>query len=189
MDTISSRESDTNYLPLAGVIAGVAALLLAVFAFVQIRSLKKEVDDLKGLGDRVGGIETQVSQATNAVQVANNAAQVANETRNSLMNVARDTNNSFKQVSDQLGELRTRLESRPAGPARTAGGNTTPGGNTATQTPPPTAGTDEYIVKSGDTGAKIAANAGVKLSDLMAVNPDVNWNRMHVGQKIKLPKK
>jgi LysM repeat protein len=186
MDTISSREPNTNYLPLAGVIAGVAALLLAIFAFVQIRSLKNEIADLKGFSERVGSLETQLSQATNAVQVANNAAQVANETRNSLMNVARDTNNSFKQVSDQLGDIRTRLESRPA-PPRASGGTATPG-RSATTTPP-TAGTDEYIVKSGDTGAKIAANAGVKLSDLMAVNPDVNWNRMLPGQKIKLPKK
>jgi LysM repeat protein len=45
------------------------------------------------------------------------------------------------------------------------------------------------VVKSGDTGSKIARNAGVSLSDLLAVNPGVNWNRLAVGQKIKLPQK
>jgi LysM repeat protein len=188
MDTISSREPNTNYLPLIGVIAGVAALLLAIFAFVQIRSLKNEIADLKGFGERVGGRAPQVSQATNAVQVANNAAQVANETRNSLMNVARDTNNSFKQVSDQLGELRTRLESRP-GPARTTGGTTTPGGTTTTTTPPPTASSDVYVVKSGDNGQTIIRTTGFSQSQLEAVNPGIEWRKLHVGQKIVLPKK
>lgn len=181
MDTISSRESNTNYLPLAGVIAGVAALLLAIFAFVKISSLKNEVAELKDLSARVGGVETQISQTANAVQVANNAAQVANETRNSLLRVAGDTNNSFKQVSDQLGELRARLDKVPARVQAAASG--------AAASASAVAGPDEYVVKSGDTGSKIASANGVKLSDLMAVNPDVNWNRMHVGQKIKLPKK
>ncbi len=182
MDTISSRESNTNYLPLAGVIAGVAALLLAIFAFVKISSLKNEVAELKDLSNRVSGIETQVSQTANAVQVANNAAQVANETRNSLMSVARDTNNSFKQVSDQLGELRTRLDKAPARPA--------PAQGSKTAQPAVAAGPGEYIVKAGDTsGTKIAAANGVSLADLMAANPDVDWRRLKIGQKLNLPAK
>jgi LysM repeat protein len=51
------------------------------------------------------------------------------------------------------------------------------------------AGPDEYIIKSGDTGAKIARERGVSLADLQTVNPGVNWTRLAVGQKIKLPKK
>ena len=48
---------------------------------------------------------------------------------------------------------------------------------------------DEHIVAGGDTGAKIARAKGVSLADLQAVNPGVDWAKLKVGQKIKLPKK
>jgi LysM repeat protein len=44
-----------------------------------------------------------------------------------------------------------------------------------------------YVVKSGDTGVKIARDNNVSLTALMAANPDVNWNRLNVGQKINIP--
>lgn len=45
-----------------------------------------------------------------------------------------------------------------------------------------------YVVKKGDTLAKIAKNLGVKESDLKAANPQVkNFNRIFVGQKLNLP--
>lgn len=180
MDTISSRESNTNYLPLAGVIAGVAALLLAIFAFVKISSLKNEVAELNKIADRVAGVESQVNQVANA-------AQVANDTRNNLMNVARDTNNSFKQVSDQLGEIRGRLDkveaARPAvtqrPPAQQAGGAATPA----------TPSGDVYVVKSGDTGTSIFRTTGFTQAQIEAVNPGIDWRRLHVGQRVVLPKK
>jgi LysM repeat protein len=52
-----------------------------------------------------------------------------------------------------------------------------------------TAGPDEYIVKGGDTGYKIATANGVSVADLQAVNPGVSWTALKVGQKIKLPAK
>ena len=37
--------------------------------------------------------------------------------------------------------------------------------------------------------AKIARDHGVSLPDLMAVNPGVNWSKLKVGDKLKLPQK
>jgi LysM repeat protein len=51
------------------------------------------------------------------------------------------------------------------------------------------AGPGEYVVKSGDTGVKIARANSVAIGDLQAVNPGVNWNSLKVGQKVKLPQK
>jgi LysM repeat protein len=48
--------------------------------------------------------------------------------------------------------------------------------------------TTTYKVKSGDTGAKIASANGVTLAKLKAANPGVNWNRLSVGQTIKIPR-
>lgn len=50
-----------------------------------------------------------------------------------------------------------------------------------------TAGPGEYIVRSGDTGAKIARKAGVNVRDLQIANPGLEWTRLYVGQVIKLP--
>jgi LysM repeat protein len=51
---------------------------------------------------------------------------------------------------------------------------------------PPAGGT--YVVKWGDTLAKIAARIGVKLSSLLAVNPQINNpSLIYAGQVINLP--
>ncbi|MDF9828433.1 LysM repeat protein [Ereboglobus sp. PH5-5] len=187
MDTISSHESNTNYLPLAGVITGGVALLLAIFAFVQVKSVKNDIADIRSLSDRVAGIETQLSQVAGAVQVANNANQVASNTHNSLMTVARETNASFRTVTEQLTALRDRLDkmgtratTRP--PQQAAAGN-------ATAAAPVEAGTDVYTVKSGDNGTKIFRATGFSQAQLEAVNPGINWSRLAIGQRIVLPKK
>ncbi|MDE3084096.1 MAG: LysM peptidoglycan-binding domain-containing protein, partial [Verrucomicrobiota bacterium] len=46
-----------------------------------------------------------------------------------------------------------------------------------------------YIVKSGDSLAKIARANGVSLADLEAANPGVDPKRLKIGQKINLPAK
>jgi len=54
---------------------------------------------------------------------------------------------------------------------------------------PAVAGPGEYLVKKGDSGMSIAKGNGVSLADLQTVNPNVNWHKLAVGQKIKLPAK
>jgi len=43
-----------------------------------------------------------------------------------------------------------------------------------------------YTLKPGDTGAKIARTNGLLLADLLALNPDVNWAKLKVGQVVKV---
>ncbi|HRE84482.1 MAG TPA: LysM domain-containing protein [Opitutaceae bacterium] len=54
-------------------------------------------------------------------------------------------------------------------------------------TPPPQPSPGIYVVKPGDTGAKIANLQKVGLADLLAANPGVNWARLTVGQQIRVP--
>ena len=54
---------------------------------------------------------------------------------------------------------------------------------------PAVAGPGEYIVKSGDSGSKIARANECTLADLEAVNPTVTWTHLKVGEKLKLPEK
>jgi hypothetical protein len=45
-----------------------------------------------------------------------------------------------------------------------------------------------YLVKAGDTGARIAKRFEVTISDLMALNPGVRWDRLKVGQIVRVKK-
>jgi len=54
---------------------------------------------------------------------------------------------------------------------------------------PVVAGPDEYVVKAGDSFAKIARAHGCSIADITAVNPGVSSSSLKIGQKIKLPKK
>jgi FOG: LysM repeat len=179
MDTIS-RENN-SILPLAGVIAGAAALLLAVVALFKLNSAGKEIANLKeDLNSRLMSVENQLSTSASA---GDEARRIAIQLRNDNNRLKEDINKAFGDVANELGAIRGELaKAQTARPASSGGSN---GGSKAA----PVAGPDEYLVKSGDTGVKIAREHGVSLSDLQAVNPDVNWNRLKVNDKIKLPKK
>lgn len=43
-----------------------------------------------------------------------------------------------------------------------------------------------YVIRAGDTGLKIAHTHGLTLAGLSALNPGVQWNRLKVGQRIRL---
>ena len=46
--------------------------------------------------------------------------------------------------------------------------------------------TGKYVVRSGDTAAAIARLLDVPLSDLEKLNPAVPWNRLRIGELIKI---
>ena len=47
------------------------------------------------------------------------------------------------------------------------------------------AGPGEYVVAKGDTLGGIAKKVGISLKVIQELNPDVNANRMQIGQKLK----
>jgi LysM repeat protein len=170
MDTIS-RENN-SMLPVGGIIVGVIALLLGGYSAIKLSSVGKTVAAHEEKLGRVEMVEAQVGSA----------AATSEKAARDVSALTRSTQDAFNQVGAELGNLRagiTKLEESAKAPVRAA----------AKGGAPAVAGPDEYVIKSGDTGAKIARERGVSLADLLSVNPDVNWNRLNVGQKIKLPKK
>lgn len=87
-------------------------------------------------------------------------------------NVVDDVNNRRKnfQLSDADGSNRT--TSSAASSSRPSSTSTS---------------SEIYKVRSGDTGAEIAKAHGVSLSALMSANPNVDWRRLNIGQKINIP--
>jgi len=174
MDTIS-RENN-SFLPLAGVIAGALALLLAIVALFKLSAAGKEITALKeDTNSRIMSMESQVSSA----------AQTASEAKTGIASLQRGTQDGFNTVAEQLGTVRTdiaKIQESLLKPKAAAG----PSGAAKA---PAVAGPGEYLVKSGDIPSKIAKANGVSSADLIAVNPGVNWKSLKVGQKLKLPQK
>lgn len=162
---------------MGALIAGVLGLLLGGYAAVV--AVPKANKTLAQHEEKLAKMDEITTQATTA---ATDAA------KREVQAVRKETNDAFATVGNYLSELQksvTKLEDaqkKPAAHTTAAGGSKT--------SEPPVAGPDEYIVKPGDTsGAKIARDHGVTLSDLMAVNPSVNWTKLKVGDKLKIPQK
>ena len=174
MDTIS-RENN-SYLPIAGIGVGLLAILLSIVALVSTNKLSKKVPE--GLADSVAKIDVIESEARSATS----SAEKANSSINTL---GRQTNDAFQAAAAQIAEVRgevAKMQESSKPKAAAAGAKGAAKG-------PAVAGPDEYVVKAGDGGAKIAKANGVTLADLQAVNPGVNWTKLKVGEKIKLPAK
>ena len=170
MDTISSREN-SNILPVAGVIIGVIALLLSIIAFVKVNSANTKIAAHE---EKLTALDTQVSTASASAEQA----------KTDIRKLTSQTQDAVTQLSGMIGETNGRVtkieEAQKARPAASAKGKSGE---------PAVAGPGEYIVKKGDTGASIARANGATLTDLKTVNPEINWNKLSVGQKVKLPKK
>lgn len=172
MDTIS-RENN-SYLPVAGVLVGVIAIVLSVVALAKINSAKKELS---------AQIEPITQRVDEAESTARNAAASADKASGSVNKLASDTQAAFTQVAQELGNIRgeitkvqeAKVAKAPAKDGKAAG--------------PVVAGPDEYVIKSGDTFAKIARAQGTTIADIQAVNAGVDSSKLKVGQKIKLPAK
>ncbi len=171
MDTIS-RENN-SMLPVGGIIVGVIALLLGGYSAIKLSSVNRTMAANEEKMARFDTLESQ-SSAT--------AAASEKSTRD-LSALTRSTQDAFNQVGAELGNLRgsiTKLEEAAKAPVKVTA---------KTRGAPAVAGPDEYIVKAGDWGTKIAQAKGISWSDLQSVNPGVNWNNLAIGQKLKLPKK
>ena len=160
---------------MGGIIVGVIALLIGGYAAITVSKLKTQV---AGHDEKITKIDAIENQATTA---ATDAAKANRD----VAQVRKETNDAFQTVGNFLTELRTsvtKLEESQKKPTHVAGG--APKSNE-----PVVAGPDEYVIKPGDTFSKIGAAMGVKPADISAVNPGVDSSKLHVGQKIKLPKK
>jgi len=173
MDTIS-RENN-SMLPVGGIIVGVIALLIGGYAAITVSKVNTALAAHEEKLAKIESIESQVS-----------AASAASDKNGKTINeVARQTQEGFNTLTNMLGDLRTSVtkleeQKKPTAPVAGKKGPVEPA----------VAGPGEYVVKPGDTsGAKIARDHSVSLSDLMDVNPSVNWTKLKVGDKIKLPQK
>lgn len=176
MDTIS-RENN-SMLPVGGIIVGVIALLLGGYSAITLSKVNRSITELQPKVDKIDSLENSIGTA----------AATAEKASKDIQNLTRSTQDAFNQVGGELGSLRaglTKVEEATKKPAPAPVGEK--GGKKGEA---PVAGPGEYVVKKGDvSGTAIARANGVSVADLQAVNPGVNWSKLAIGQKLKLPKK
>jgi LysM repeat protein len=157
---------------MGGVIVGAVALIIGGYAAVSLSHVKAT---LAAQADKVARIDDIASQVSSAAAASDKAARDITTLQNSTQAAVNQLGTELATIDEKLKHM------EEAHVAKAAKGGK--GGE------PAVAGPGEYIVKSGDSGAKIARANGCTLSDLTSVNPGVSWTHLKVGQKLKLPEK
>lgn len=84
----------------------------------------------------------------------------------------------------RLKELQLELDQQTQGSAKSSSGGTA---NQSVSVTTNGAESGEYVIRSGDTFARIAIENGIKLQDLLNANLGVDPRRLRVGQVITIP--
>ena len=161
-------------LPAIGVAVGAVALLLAAYSAITLGKVKTQVTAHE---EKLSHLDDIASQAS----AASTKADAATATLTKLHD---DTQKAFNDVATALGTIQgtlAKLEEARKAPAA--------GGKGGSHAGPAVAGPGEYVVKPGDSLAKIARANGVSLADLQSVNPGVESKHLKPGQKLKVPQK
>jgi LysM repeat protein len=180
MDTIS-REIN-SMLPVGGIIVGAVALALGLWALTSLSTVKKEITELQQKTARIDDIAAQASAASSKADGVSQQVFGKDGFKDSVQS-------GFTQVGNAIGTINAtlaKMEEATKKPTPAAKGAK---GAKAESSGPVVAGPGEYVVKGGDSLAKIARANGVALADLEAVNPGVDSKHLKVGQKLKLPEK
>jgi len=169
MDTIS-RENN-SLLPMGGVIIGAVALIIGGYAAVSLSHVKAALAQQQ---DKVNRIDDIASQVSSAAAASDKAARDITTLQNSTQAAVNQLGTELATIDEKLKHMEEAHVAKVPKGAKGGGA-------------PAVAGPGEYIVKSGDTGSKIAKANGTTVTALSEVNPGISWSHLKVGQTLKLP--
>ncbi len=162
-DNISPSSSESK-LPLIVGILGIALGTAGIVLGIQAKGAAQLASD----GLRDAKISVDVVQTNLASRATTADLQVVRADLDAGLAAANANDKTF-------GEQIATLQKLATSPKATTGA-----GKAAT---PP--GPGEYVVAKGDTLGGIAKKVGISLKSIQELNPDVNANRMQIGQRLK----
>ena len=165
-DSLSSPSSSESKLPL---IVGIVGFALGAAGLVLGLKAKSAADAAQAAATTAQAATAQVQADLQSKAPATELSAVVSEV--GAIKTAMAADNAAIQKSI------TELQAAVKKPVVTSAGN----GGTKTVT----AGAGEYVVAKGDTLGGIAKKVGISLKVIQELNPDVNPNRMQIGQKLK----
>ncbi|MEY3529847.1 MAG: LysM domain [Verrucomicrobiota bacterium] len=164
-DSISSSSSESKLPLIVGIVGfalGAAGLVLALKAKGSAEAATTAATKAT---DAAGEVSAALAQKANATDLTAITAELGN------LRQGIDANN--KTISDNILALQAAVKAKATAPAGGSGAKTA------------VAGPGSYAVQKGDTLSGIAKKAGISLKALQDLNPDVNPNRMQIGQLLK----
>lgn len=167
-DSISSSSSESK-LPL---IVGIVGFALGAAGLVLALKAKSSAEAATVAATKATDSASEVSAAL--AQKANAADLTA--INGELSNIKNTADANSKKVEDAIAALQAAVKAKSAAP--TTGGTGKPGEKTV-------AGPGTYAVQKGDTLGGIAKKVGLSLKALQDLNPNVNPNKMQIGQILK----
>jgi len=175
MDTLSrDSNSSGSILPLVGVIAGGLALVLSIAALFKFSTLQKTVTDHGVQIEKIPALESKLDGA-----IAKSESDIKG-LRSGVQTAFDQFSTTIGTIQGQLTKIDEQLKARAAAPAPKGGAAVATGVMNADGT---------YSVAPKDTLSKIAKKFAVRMDAIEAENPGLDPTKLHVGQKIKIPKK
>ena len=162
-DNISPSSSESKLPLIVGILGfalGTAGIVLGIQAKRDAAAATKAADEAK--------ISVDVVQTNLASRATTADLQVVRADLDAGLAAANANDKTFGEQIATLQKLATSPKAATgAGKAAVA------------------AGPGEYVVTKGDTLGGIAKKVGISLKSIQELNPDVNANRMQIGQKLK----
>jgi LysM repeat protein len=193
MDSPLSDNRSNNLLVYVAAVAAVVALVLGIVGLTKVSKVQKQVGDvnLVELSDKITQADTKSAQASTEARGAKNDVRTLQTLMEREMNThLSDIRSNIARVEDMAKQAMDRPSVASSGGA--GGGGVTSGGaagGTVTAPPGSLDADGAYVIKSGDSFAKIAPQFGVTVAEIVAANPGVDPRRLKVGQKIIIPKR
>ncbi len=175
------NHTNTNLLPLAlallAIVLGGAGLY---FGLTANNTLQPIVESMDASESSLSESAEEVASLKKAVQALSGQNKDLEGALSRLRAYGNERDKRLKELTLELNKQGERL-------ANQAASVTTPAA-----TKPAAVGTGAiaeggYVIKSGDTFARIATEAGVPLQALLDANPGVDPRRLRIGQSIIIP--
>jgi LysM repeat protein len=179
-----------------GIFLGVAGLVFGIVSknkadelrndFSQVQFLVEKIQQVEESSTGISASATRIRRELDGLREGTQGAldQVSTE----LTRLRRDLNDSIalaRGLEEKLVDLR-----RPPAPAPVAVPASPPEAvaeNGAVAGAGSTPAGEVHVIRAGDTLTAVASRHGISLARLMEVNPDINPNRLQIGQEIRLP--
>lgn len=179
-----SIQANTSILPLAigalAIVLGGAGLYFGLQAKKELGPLLESADKdrthLESSSQKVIDLEKRLSELLKANK----------ETESALKRIRVYGNERDKLIK----ELTEELKKREAVIAKVSSTPSITVSASSNSTVIPTVGSEgfgSYVIKSGDSFAKVSSQSGVSLQKLLDANPGVDPKRLQIGQTIVIP--
>jgi LysM repeat protein len=179
-----SIQANASILPLAigalALVLGGAGLYFGLQAKKELRPLLESADKdrihLESSFQKVVNLENRLSELT-----------TANKETESALKRIRVYGNERDKLIKKLAEELKKSESVNAQVPNAPSISDSASSNGAINPTARSEGFGSYVIKSGDSFAKVASQSGVLLQKLLDANPGVDPKRLQIGQTIVIP--